>query len=233
MINCPKCHTTNPDGAKFCKACRSPIPKTNEKIRCPNGHIMDPTWQKCPICQAGTADAPKEKSKSHQKTLGQVEKAALQVSGGARRETKVENHILEGGSVGSKKAKRKTVVISTNKSHGKDDSAPRPRIVGFLITYSYDPSGEYFEIREGRHVIGAGVDTDITLKGDKNISSEHSILLFRRGVFLMRDNLSTNGTFVNGEEIRGDVSLNNYDKIKMGDTQFTLIIIEPPNENTQ
>jgi len=105
--------------------------------------------------------------------------------------------------------------------------------VGFLITYSNDPSGEYFEIREGRHVIGAGVDTDITLKGDKNVSSEHSILLFRRGLFLIRDNLSTNGTFVNGEEIVGDVSLNNYDKIKMGDTQFTLIIIEPPNENTQ
>ena len=231
MINCPKCNTHNPDGAKFCKACRSPIPKTTEKIRCSNGHIMDPTWKICPICQAGAGDGRKKIGVSHQKT--QVENATLQGSGSARRKTKIEDHILERGPVGSKRAKRKTVVISTNKSHGKDDSAVRPRIVGFLITYSNDPSGEYFEIKEGRHVIGAGAETDITLKGDKNISSEHSILLFRRGLFLMRDNLSTNGTFVNGEEIAGDVSLNNYDKIKMGDTQFTFIIIEPPNENAQ
>jgi len=104
MINCPKCHTPNPDGAKFCKACRSPIPKTTEKIRCPNGHIMDPTWKICPVCQAGAGDGGK-KNISHQKTLAQVENAMPQVSGSARRKTKVEGHILDRGPVASKKAK--------------------------------------------------------------------------------------------------------------------------------
>jgi hypothetical protein len=227
MIHCLKCQTPNPDGARFCKACRAPMSNTQEKKRCPNGHIMDPTWKICPICQGAAGSAQKAKVMNRQKTLVQPENAALRVSGGPRRKTKVEGHMPGAVSTGEKKARRKTVVISREGSDENKDSAARPHIVGFLVTYSHEPSGAYFVIREGRHIIGAGKKTDITIKGDKNISSEHSILLFRRGLFLIRDNLSTNGTFLNGEEISGDVQLNNYDKIKMGDTEFTLMMVHP------
>ena len=190
---------------------------------------MDPTWKVCPICRADTGSG---RGPSHEKTLMQSGNASIKVSGGPRRKTKVEGTVSERVSAGAKKARRKTVVISQNKSDKDNDSIERPRMVGFLVTYSHEPSGAYYEIREGRHVIGAG-NVDIAVKSDKNISSEHAILLFRRGLFWMRDNLSTNGTFVNGEEITGDVTLNNYDKITMGDTEFTLIIIEPSKKNLQ
>ncbi len=233
MIQCPKCRTTNPDGARFCKACRAPIPNIDGKIRCPNGHIMDPTWKVCPICRADTGSGQGARTPSREKTLMQSGNASLKVSGGPRRKTKVEGPVPERVSAGAKKARRKTVVISPDKNGPKNDAIVRPRMVGFLVTYSHEPSGAYYEIREGRHVIGAGNGMDIAVKSDKNMSSEHAILLFRRGLFWMRDNLSTNGTFVNGEEITGDVSLNNYDKITMGDTEFTLIMIEPSKKNPQ
>ena len=232
MIQCPKCRTTNPDGARFCKACRAPIPNISEKIRCPNGHIMDPTWKDCPICRADTGSGRGLTTPSHEKTFMQSGNASLKVSGGPRRKTKVEGPVSEGVSAGAKKARRKTVVISPDQNGPKNNAIAKPRMVGFLVTYSHEPSGTYYEIREGRHMIGAG-NVDISVKGDKNMSSEQAILLFRRGLFWMRDNLSTNGTFVNGEEITKDVTLNNYDKITMGDTEFTLIMIEPSKKAPQ
>ena len=232
MIHCLKCQTPNPDGARFCKACRAPMPNTQEKKRCPNGHIMDPTWKICPICQGAAGGAQKVKAIRREKTVVQPENAELRISG-PRRKTKVEGHMPGTLSPGEKKAGRKTVVISPEGSGENKDSAVRPRIVGFLITYSHEPSGAYFVIREGRHIIGAGKKTDIRINGDKNMSSEHCILLFRRGLFLMRDNLSTNGTFLNGEEVTADVQLSNYDKIKMGDTEFTLMMVHPSKNPEQ
>ena len=56
MISCPKCQAANPDGANFCKSCGETIPKSEKKLRCKNGHIMDPSWKVCPHCQAGVEE---------------------------------------------------------------------------------------------------------------------------------------------------------------------------------
>jgi len=50
MINCPNCKIKNVDGSKFCKRCGTILAEKNTVNRCPNGHIMDPSWGVCPIC---------------------------------------------------------------------------------------------------------------------------------------------------------------------------------------
>jgi pSer/pThr/pTyr-binding forkhead associated (FHA) protein len=77
-------------------------------------------------------------------------------------------------------------------------------------------------------MIGTGNKADIIIPENTMMSSEHAILLYRRGKFLFRDNLSTNGSFINGEEIMGDVELANYDNLNMGNTEFRLIMVDPP-----
>jgi len=226
MIKCPKCATANPDGARFCKACRTPIPATGDVKRCPNGHIMDLTWKFCPICQQNREMEPSKKAVHRRRTVVTSGKEEIPQQAGPRRKTKVEGSMSGSVPQTPRKQRRKTVVYASQK--GAESSATTlSRLVGFLVTYSHEPSGAYFVLREGRHIIGAGDRTDITIRKDRNISSEHAVLLYRRGLFLMRDNLSTNGTYLNGREITGDVQLKNYDKIKMGDTEFTLIVIDP------
>ena len=232
MVNCPKCRTSNPDGAKFCKACRTPIPQTDKKLCCPNGHIMDPSWKVCPICRAGALSAGNAHAPTEKKTILENMERNPPYAEGARRKTKVEGTPVVHGPSPAEKGKRKTVVICQDGNGEKSASNAKPRLVGFLTTFSPDPAGLYFEVREGRHVAGAGEHTNITIKNDKNISSEHAILLYRRGIFFLRDNLSTNGTFVNGKEITTDVRLKNYDEIRMGDTVLKLIIIEPSDPET-
>ncbi len=228
MVPCPKCRTSNPDGSKFCKACRTPIPQTDKKLRCPNGHILDPSWRICPVCQAGALSGGGTPVQGHKKTVFESPGQNQPCVPDARRRTKVEGEVPIGrGTSPVPKGKRKTVVICQEGDGEEGVSVAKPRLVGFLVTFSHDSSGRYFEIREGRVVVGAGAGTDITVKEDKNMSSEHAILLYRRGIFFLRDNLSTNGTFVNGEEITTDVRLKNYDEMKMGDTVFKLIAIDP------
>lgn len=58
------------------------------------------------------------------------------------------------------------------------------------------------------------------------------MLLYRRGKFLFQDNLSTNGSFVNGEKAIGQIELKNYDEIKLGNTIFKLIDQEKKEEQS-
>ena len=54
---------------------------------------------------------------------------------------------------------------------------------------------------------------------DKIVSKEHCILELRDGQFLLRDLGSLNGTFVNGERVRGEQFLRHGDEIALGSTR--------------
>ena len=227
---CRNCNSSNKEGSKFCKECGSILGKA-EKNRCPRGHVLDPTWGgRCAICESGgnrpapSPDGDTRKGRTVQEDAGRGK------SGRPIRKTKMESHTLREAlptssdpNVPKSRKRKKTMVMSDQASEGADkDFSEERRLVGFLVTYSHKPAGEFFELRAGRYVVGSGNRADIHVP-DKGMTSEHAILLFRRGKFLLRDNLSTNGTFVNGEDIVGDVELGNYDSIKMGNTDFRLI----------
>src|SRR6516165_4222118 len=54
---------------------------------------------------------------------------------------------------------------------------------------------------------------------DKIVSKEHCILEQREGRFILRDLGSLNGTYVNGERVRGEVVLKHGDDISLGSTR--------------
>lgn len=103
----------------------------------------------------------------------------------------------------------RTTIIDTDDAPGvasggeKNPNPPRRggrKLVGWLVTYSLDPCGVDFKLYEGRNIIGQDMDCNITIH-DAMVSGKHAIILFRAGRFSITDNQSTNGTFINDEDI--------------------------------
>lgn len=103
----------------------------------------------------------------------------------------------------------RTTIIGTDDAAGvapgvgKNPNPPRRggrKLVGWLVTYSLDPCGVDFKLYEGRNIIGQDMDCNITIH-DAMVSGKHAIILFRAGRFSITDNQSTNGTFINDEDI--------------------------------
>lgn len=104
----------------------------------------------------------------------------------------------------------------------------RARLVGWLVTFSHDTAGEDFRVSEGRNVIGSSPDDcDILVSEDATASSKHSVLMFRDGRFVIRDNDSQNGTYLNGQDIFGkeSVVVGEGDIIRIGKTEFVLKVL--------
>ena len=101
------------------------------------------------------------------------------------------------------------------------------RTVALLATYDTTQDGdvELFHIYEGRNYIGRNPDSDIIIH-DRNVSGEHLSITYRTAgeKFKFRDNLSSNGTFLN-EVLTDEGELNNFDVIRIGSTKLIFIVI--------
>ncbi len=119
----------------------------------------------------------------------------------------------------SSKPERRTTVLS-------DQSAPlrksKGRIIGWLVTFTHNPDGEDFRIYAGYNRIGANPVCDILIE-EETVSGSHAIIVYRDGRCLIKDDLSRNGTFVNGREITEAQPLQSYDQIRVGNTQLTFV----------
>jgi pSer/pThr/pTyr-binding forkhead associated (FHA) protein len=58
---------------------------------------------------------------------------------------------------------------------------------------------------------------------DETISGSHAIIVYRDGRCLIKDDLSRNGTFVNGREITEAHPLQSYDQVRIGNTYLTFV----------
>ncbi|MBM3431825.1 MAG: FHA domain-containing protein [Bacteroidetes bacterium] len=102
--------------------------------------------------------------------------------------------------------------------------APRAsrKMVGWLVSYTIDPMGMDYRLYEGNNPIGRDTTNSIILVKDPTISSKHLNILFRRGKYWAKDEMSVNGSSINGEEmeIGKPYALNDGDLVKVGDTVF-------------
>jgi pSer/pThr/pTyr-binding forkhead associated (FHA) protein len=114
---------------------------------------------------------------------------------------------------------RRTIVMA-------DQSGParvtRGKIVGWLITYNRNPDGDDHRVYAGYNRLGANPVCDILID-DETVSGSHAIIVYREGRCLIKDDLSRNGTFVNGREITEAYPLQNYDQIRIGNTYLTFV----------
>ncbi len=71
-------------------------------------------------------------------------------------------------------------------------------------------------------IIGRSPDSDIALN-DNFLSGAHAQLQLRGDEWLLEDLNSTNGTFVNGFEVRGATSINDGDVIRIGRVELKFV----------
>ena len=91
--------------------------------------------------------------------------------------------------------------------------------------------------------IGRNNDNDAVID-DSSVSRYHATLILENGVYILSDNNSSNGSFVNGSRITNEIELKENDIVKFGNVLFPwmkyaglkdnhkpkTIISEPPND---
>jgi pSer/pThr/pTyr-binding forkhead associated (FHA) protein len=82
-----------------------------------------------------------------------------------------------------------------------------------------DPTGREHLLAGPATGIGRGGENDIVITS-KRVSREHARLLRQNRKTLLEDAGSTNGTFLNDEQIRKPVELSDGDRISIGDVTF-------------
>ena len=106
-------------------------------------------------------------------------------------------------------------VASQGLSGNSELGAPRLRVesaAGLRDGVAYDLS-------DGA-VLGRGDEVDIQLE-DSFASTSHARLVPQGDVVVLEDLGSTNGTYLNGEPLRGPQPLHAGDRIRIGDSEFT------------
>ena len=79
--------------------------------------------------------------------------------------------------------------------------------------------GSAFELAQ-EVVLGRGSSADIQLE-DTFASARHARIAPQGSVMVLEDLGSTNGTYLNGEPLRGPKPLHHGDRIRIGDTEFS------------
>jgi hypothetical protein len=100
---------------------------------------------------------------------------------------------------------------------GGDGAAGQPKLrVG---TAAGLRAGSAYDLSEGA-LLGRGDGADIKLE-DAFASTRHARLVPQGEVIVLEDLGSTNGTYLNGEPLRGPQPLHVGDQIRIGDSEFT------------
>ncbi len=197
--------------------------------QCPNGHYYQ--GASCPYCKsdnhAGNATSLKTEA-----FVGGGDEQPTETMGGGNSNFGTKTTINDGQEtvVGRKQnpgtGYSRTVFgdEDTDSSGRSQTNEKRPqygrKLVGWLVTYSFDELGVDFKLYEGRNVIGRDADCNITVN-DGRMSGKHAVLLFRANKYSLTDSQSSHGTFVNDEDIELEPHyLQDGDIIRMGSTVF-------------
>lgn len=120
---------------------------------------------------------------------------------------------------------RRTVVVSSPDEPG---GKSKGKIIGWLVSYTKNSDGVDFKLRSGFNRIGAHPACDLVIE-DETVSGSHAVIVHRDGRCLIKDELSRNGTFVNGNEVSEARVLQNYDQVRIGNTILTFVSAEKPS----
>ena len=204
---------------------------------CIQGHQYDDSKSECPHC-------PKQ-DLSGIKTVvdggGFPEPEDQFVSPNNQRGTLLVSADAGGLVNNSQKLDHKGTIIADYSPHQKAPSHefnPQParaekKLVGWVVSFSWNPQGDDHRIRKGRTKIGSDPMMDIVIN-DGLVSGKHAILIYRSGKLKIRDEMSVNGTFVNDEDIGDDPTvLKDGDIIRFGTvTEFKLRLIDIEEESS-
>ena len=197
--------------------------------QCPNGHYYQGAF--CPYCKSNNHQGNATSQKTEAFVSGGDERPTETMGGGysySGTKTTIDDGMetVVGGTRNSGAGYSRTVFCDedANSSVCSPKQEKRPqygrKLVGWLVTYSFDELGVDFKLYEGRNIIGRDADCNITVN-DGRMSGRHAVLLFRANKYSLTDSQSSHGTFVNDEDIELEPRyLQDGDIIRMGSTVF-------------
>lgn len=160
---------------------------------CPNGHVMDATWDRCPYCpdpgRMGGGRAPVPPTRV----------------GGAMPPPPMPMPPPMGGPPPMPMPASRPGASAKKTRVFQEEQADLKKlpVVGWLVSLTGKHKGEDFRIREGKNTIGSLPTSDICLQDD-HISSKHANINYvvkgDERVFVLVDLDSTNGTYLNESE---------------------------------
>lgn len=141
-----------------------------------------------------------------------------------------------GGAASARGATRVLEALSPGAKQAQRRGGGR-RLTGIVVTFTWSPLGQLFEVHEGRNYGGSGTisaegqrDADILVTEDNTMSSSHFLILCQGGKYRISDCNSTNGTYVDGELIDPlGIELAEGAQIQAGATLLTFKKILPPS----
>jgi hypothetical protein len=232
MSVCRACHTTNPDFAAVCSACKAPLDKTpGRQPTLPEG--AQGFSQRRPTVDDSAAQgsaAPWYTPPKDPYQAPVTPQPPPQGNTPARRVTIFDSGQSAGAGYQQAPSGAGQQQAGAVATPAKMPSASAPRkIVGVLVTYSWNDQGQIFPVLEGRNRIGTDPEKcNILVPQDDTLSSVNTYIMFRK-TFTIGDEVSMCGTDVDGEPVETPfVPLRNYARIRTGSTHWTFIAIQQP-----
>jgi hypothetical protein len=191
-MQCSHCKAVIPDTAKFCSKCGT---KISARL-CPNGHVLDEGSDICKYCPPATNPS----------------RGTVAASTTIEKTTTIEKPTtLESPKVPSTD---KTTVLEGTRVYTAREPEPT-RLMGWLVITEGKNQWKDFKVMKPQLTVGRAQDCDIVLD-DVHVSSRHASLRLIENSIYITDLDSSNGTYVNGQEIT-KTALKDNDIIKMGD----------------
>jgi FHA domain len=200
-------------------------------IKCPNNHFYKEELSACPFCptqgptMAGaTSDLGRTAVGGASMSSAETDNMDRTKVGGMSGPTGDRTVRAEEVPAGNKDFNRTFISMPTEIGDSDRPVARATRkIVGWLISYTLDPMGVDYRVYEGNNSIGRGLENSIVIPQDTTISTHHATILYRDSQgFFIKDEMSANGTFLNGNELEVSKAfqMKDGDEIKMAKTVF-------------
>jgi len=192
--------------------------------QCSKGHFFKDTINECPYCPGGGSSTGNDKTEvigngDNQKTSANMDAQKTQVFGGA-----TESAPTSSSSSNQSFDATKTIIGGgdTNYGDARDkNEVSRRKLRGWLVSFDIEEFGMDYRIIEGRNTVGSNPSNDVTVQ-DGEVSGMHALILCKKDKFILTDELSSNGTLLNGEDLspREPFSLTDGDEIRIGTTNL-------------
>ena len=192
--------------------------------QCSKGHFYKDTMNECPYCPNGGTSTETAKTEvlgggDNQKTSANMDASKTQVFGGA-----TESASASTPSSNQSFDATKTIIGGSDTPLGEakdQNEVSRRKLRGWLVSFDIEEFGMDYRIIEGRNTVGSNPSNDVTIQ-DGEVSGMHALILCKKDKFIITDELSSNGTLLNGEDLspREPFSLNDGDEIRIGTTNL-------------
>lgn len=189
---------------------------------CARGHVIDASWDLCPYCppDVKTGEVPVVRPRDPERRDWPPRPAD------ARPAPPTEAPPLRRTSPQADPAPVSRTVAVPKADLGLGTVPPR-YVVGWLVGLTGNTRGESFPVRIGKTTIGRDPRSDVVVFDDQT-SAHHADLVYRpeERRFILMDHNSTNGTYVNEEEIEPRRDLADHDVVRIGAHRFLFVVFD-------